>query len=116
MIVAVQGSKDFNDYQVFLRAMGVALSSMKEDDSEFIIYSVGPAKINSFVSEFSNLSERGMRSRGKKIKFYKITLPWAYENIDQVNYLVYLSSPKEKPSRLVAEAELKNIEVGIFRY
>jgi hypothetical protein len=65
MIVAVQGTNDFNDYQVFLRAMSVALSGMKEDDNEFIIYSVGPAKVNSFVSEFSNLSERGMKARGK---------------------------------------------------
>lgn len=116
MIVAVQGSKEFGDYQVFLRAMGVALSSMKDDDTEFVIYSVGPAKVNSFVSEFSNLSERGMKSRGKKIKFYKTSLPWMYENIDQVNYLAYLSTPSEKSSKLVAEAELKNIEIGIFRY
>ncbi len=116
MIVVVQGSKDFNDYQVFLRSMGVALSYMAEEDTEFIIYSAGPTKINSFVSEFSNLSERGMRSRGKKIKFYKVSLPWLYENIEQANYLAYLSTPKEKSSKLVAEAELKNIEIGIFKY
>lgn len=116
MIVAVQGSNDFDNYQVFLRAMGVALSNLKEGDDQFIIYSAGPAKINAFVSEFSNLSERGMRARGKKIKFYKVALPWLYENIDQINYLVYLSNPKQTTSKLVAEAELRNIEVGIFRY
>jgi hypothetical protein len=116
VIVAVQGSNDFNNYPVFLRAMGVALSSMKEDDNTFIIYSAGPAKINSFVSEFSNLSERGMKSRGKKIKFYKVGLPWLYENIESIDYLAYLSNPKQSTSKLVAEAELKNIEVGIFKY
>ena len=36
MIVAVQGTKEFNDYNVFLRAMSVALSGMKENDNEFI--------------------------------------------------------------------------------
>jgi hypothetical protein len=116
MIVAVQGSNDFNNYPVFLRAMGVALSSMKENDNQFIIYSAGPAKINSFVSEFSNLSERGMKARGRKIKFYKVSLPWLYENLDHVDYLAYLSNPKQTTSKLVAEAELKNIEIGIFRY
>lgn len=116
MIVVVQGSNDFDNYPVFLRAMGVALSSMKKDDREFIIYSAGPARINSFVSEFSNLSERGMKARGKKIKFYKVSLSWLYENIDQIDYLAYLSNPKQATSKLVAEAELKNIEVGIFRY
>jgi hypothetical protein len=116
MIVAVQGSNDFSNYPVFLRAMGVALSSMEEGDRDFIIYSAGPARINSFVSEFSNLSERGMKARGKRIKFYKVSLPWLYENLDQVNYLAYLSNPKQSTSKLVAEAQLKNIEVGIFRY
>lgn len=116
MIVAVQGSNDFNNYQVFLRAMGVALSNMKDEDDQFIIYSAGPAKINSFVSEFSNLSERGMKARGKKIKFYKVAVQWLYENIEQIDYLVYVSNPKQNKSRLVAEAELNNIEVGIFRY
>lgn len=116
MIVAVQGANDFDSYNVFLRAMAVALSEMKKDDAEFIIYSAGPAKINSFVSEFSNLSERGMKARGKKIKFYKVSLPWLYENIDQLDYLAYLSKPGKNTSKLVAEAELKDINVGIFRY
>ena len=37
MIVAVHGTSDFDDYQVFLRAMSVALSGMKEGDKEFTI-------------------------------------------------------------------------------
>jgi len=116
MIVAVQGTKEFNDYNVFLRAMSVALSGMKEDDNEFIVYSVGPAKINNFVSEFCNLSERGMKARGKKIKFYNTAPSWLDTNIDQLNYFAFLSKPNEQKSKLVNAAELKNIEVGIFRY
>ena len=45
MIVAVQGTNDFDDYNIFIRAMGVALSTMQEDDKEFVIYSAGPARI-----------------------------------------------------------------------
>jgi hypothetical protein len=116
MIIAVQGTKDFNDYQVFLRAMGVALSAMKDEDKEILIYSAGPARINSMVSEFSNLSERGMKARGKKIKFFKVPASYIEENIDAVNYFAFLSKPKEAVSKLVAVAELKNIEVGIYRY
>jgi hypothetical protein len=116
MIVAVQGTKDFDDYNIFIRAMGVALSTMQEDDKEFVIYSVGPAKINSFVSEFCNLSERGMKSRGRKIKFYKVTSFWLEENIETINYFAFLSKPKQPNSKLVDVAEFKNIEVGIFKY
>jgi hypothetical protein len=116
MIVAVQGTKEFNDYNVFLRAMSVALSGMKEPDNEFIVYSVGPAKVNNFVSEFCNLSERGMKARGKKIKFYNTAPSWLDTNIEQLNYFVFLSKPNEQKSKLVYAAELKNIEVGVFKY
>ena len=116
MIVAVHGTNDFDDYQVFLRAMSVALSGMKDGDKEFIIYTAGPAAINSFVSEFCNLSERGMKSRGRKIKFYKVPTSWIENNMSSVNYLAFLSKPKQPVSKLVASAEQNNVEIGIFRY
>ncbi len=96
--------------------MSVALSGMKKEDKEFIIYSAGPLKINNFVSEFCNLSERGMKARGKKIKFYNAAPAWLNENINQINYFVFLSRPKELKSKLVLTAEANNIDVGLFRY
>lgn len=116
MIVVVQGTNDFDDYQVFLRAMSVALSSMRKEDTEFTIYSVGPAKVHAFVSEFSNLSERGMKARGRKIKFYKAQTNWVEENISYINYFAFLSNPKQPTSKLFEVAELNNVEVGIFRH
>lgn len=116
MIVAVQGSKNFNDYNILMRAMGVAMSGLSDNDPYFYIYSAGPAKVNSMVSEFCNLSERGMKARGKKIKYYKVPPSWISENMNEVNYFAYLSTPNEGNSKLVAEAELSNVEVGIFRY
>lgn len=116
MIVAVQGTKNFDDYNVFLRAMSVALSGMKTEDTELFVYSVGPTKINTMVSEFCNLSERGMKARGKKVKFFMVPTWNVEHNMDKVDYLVFLSKPKESTSKLVEQAELKNIEVGIFRY
>ena len=116
MIVGIQGTNSFDDYQVFLRAMGVALSGMSDDDKELNLYSSGPVRVNSMVSEFSNISEKSFKSRGMKIKFYKVPALWLQENIESCNYFVFLSKPKESVSRIVAEAELKNVEIGIFRY
>lgn len=116
VIVAVQGTNEFNDYNLFLRAMSVALSGMKEEEKDFVIYSVGPTRVNSFVSEFSNLSERGMKARGRKIKFYKVPESWIKDNMEHVNYFAFLSKPKESVSKLTTFAESKNVEVGIFRY
>lgn len=116
MIVGVQGTGNFNDYQVFLRAMGVCMSSLKTEDPYFYIYSAGPANINSMVSEFVNLSERGLKSRGKKIKMYKVPPSWISENINEVNYFAFLSNENEQVSKLVSEAKHNNVEYGIFRY
>ena len=66
--------------------------------------------------EFVNLSERGMKARGRKIKMYKVPPSWVDENMQYMNYFAFLSNPKQTVSKLVAKAELQNIEVGIFRY
>jgi hypothetical protein len=116
MIVGVQGTSSFDDYQVFLRAVGVALSGMPADDGHLHIYTAGPAKVNSMVMEFVNVSEKGMKSRGKKIKMYKVAPSWLSENMKDINYFIFLSKPKENNSKLVAEAEINNVEVGIFKY
>lgn len=115
MIVVIQGSKEFDDYNVFMRSMAVALSSMG-DDKNIELVSAGPSKINGFVAGFANLSEDGMKARGMKIKHYSVAHQWVETNIEKVDYFVYLSRPNERPSRLVRIAESKNLEVGIFRY
>lgn len=116
MILGVQGTSSFNDYNVFLRAVGVAMSGMPAEDDLLAIYSAGPAKVNSMAMEFVNLSERGMKLRGKKIKLYKVPPSWLEENMSSFNYFAFLSTPKETTSKLVSEAERNNVEVGIFRY
>ena len=112
----MQGTNSFDDYQVFLRAMGVAMSMMHEDDKEFLIYSAGPMRVNAMVAEFSGVSEKSFKARGMKIKFFKVPPSYIEENLEYVNYLAFFSKPKESASKLVAEAELKNVEIGLFRY
>jgi hypothetical protein len=116
MIVAIQGTKAFDLYPVFLRAMGVALSNLPDKDKEFYIYSAGPAHINSMALEFSNVSERGLKARGIKIKMIKIPPSWIKENIHSINYFAFFCKPKEQESALVSYAESKDAKVGIYRY
>jgi len=116
MIIGVQGSKNFDDYNIFLRAMGTALSMIKEDDREITIYSAGPANINSMSMEFSNVTERSMKSRGFKIKMFKAPVGWMKANIDAIDYFVYLGKPKENLSELANLADKKGIETGVYRY
>lgn len=114
MNVAVQGTKEFSDYTVFMRAMGVALSEV--NDGEFNVYSAGPSNINRFTSEFCNLSEDGLRRRGIKIKHFRVPPSYIEEHMDSFNYFAFLSTPNQRPSKLTASAELAGVETGIFRY
>ena len=116
MKIVVQGTNEFQDYNVFLRAMAIGLSSMPQNDDEYIVYSLGPSNVNSFVSEFCNISEKGLKARGKRVKFYKVTPEWVVENIYDINYYAYLSKPQERVSKLVSFAQDSDVEVGIFSH
>lgn len=116
MIVAIQGTRNFSDYNVFLRAMGTSLSMMDLDDKEIIIYAAGPANINSMGLEFANVSERSLKARGIKIRVNRVPPSFVKNNIRDVNYFAFFSKPKEPLSDLVNLAEAKDIEVGVYRY
>lgn len=116
MIVGIQGTSSFNDYSVFLRAMGVALRELTEDDTEFTVFSAGPLTINRFASEFLNVSERSLKARGIKVKLVKVPPSWFKTNMNIINYFAYFSKPKEPVSDLVDMAEAKDIEVGVYRF
>lgn len=116
MIVGVQGTNSFSDYKVFLRSMAVALSALQDSDDQFLVYSAGPANINSMVSEFINLSEKGLKARGKKTKFFKVAPQWISENLDTFDYVAFLSNEGEPVSKLMDKVQETNVDFGIFRY
>ncbi len=116
MIVGIQGTSSFDDYQVFLRVMAVTMSSLKEEDPEFCIYSAGPGNVNMMAMEFTNLSERGLKARGKKIKYKAVPPMWITENVSKINYFAFLSKEGEQVSKLVEDVKNNNVEYGIFRY
>lgn len=115
MVIVVEGTKSFNDYDIFMRAMGVALSTPSVD-SDIQVWSLGPHTINSYTASFCNSSENFLKQKGFRVKFHKVNAPWIEENIDYVNYYAFFSGPNETLSRLAKVAEIKNIELGIFRY
>ena len=115
MVIVVEGTKSFSDYDIFMRAMGIALTNNTE--SEITIWSAGPHTINSFTAAFCNSSENFLKQKGFKIKFSKAPTFWVADNLSYVNYFAFFSAPKESLSRLTQQAELlESCEVGIFRY
>jgi hypothetical protein len=116
MIVGVEGSRNFTDYSIFLRGMRTALSSMKENDKQFTIMSAGPVRTNEMVMEFSNVSERTLKSLGIKVKVVKVPHKWFLKNMHVIDHFLYFTLPKETISELVREAEDKDVDVGVYRY
>jgi hypothetical protein len=116
MIVAIQGTRNFDDYSVFLRGMGSAMIHMEEGDKDLFLYTAGPHKTNSMTMEFANVSERSLKSRGIRVRVFKVPPSWIKENINQIDYFTYFSKPKEPASSLVDLAKAKDVEVAIYRY
>ena len=114
MIIAVQGTKSFTDYETFMRAMGVALSQPNEEDI-IEVWSAGPHNVNNYTAAFCNSAENYLKQKGYKILFKKLPSKYIEENISYVSYLAYFSQRSEKISPLVVTAELQDVEVGIFR-
>ena len=115
MVIVVEGTKSFSDYDIFMRAMGIALTNNTE--SEITIWSAGPHTLNSFTAAFCNSSENFLKQKGFKIKFSKVPTFWIADNLSYVNYFAFFSAPKESLSRLAQQAELlESCELGIFRY
>jgi len=116
MIVGVQGTPSFKNYNIFLRAIAVALSELKENEKEFYLYTAGPGNISAMASEFVNLSERGMKARGKSIKLFRVTPEWLEQNIKDFNHIAFLSNPKEPVSKIVHVSKLNNISTNVYNF
>jgi hypothetical protein len=116
MILAIQGTKTFKDYNIFMFGMRVALSSMVNVDKQINVYLAGPAAVNSMAQEFFNISENSLKARGIKVKVNKIPPSWISENANDIDFFAYYCLPKEGKSKAVLSAEQVDADVRIFKY
>ena len=116
MVIVVEGTKEFSDYEIFMRAMTVALST-PNGNNQIQVWSLGPHKINNFTAAFCNSAENYLKQKGFKVSFSKINQQWVKDNIEHVTYYAYFSLPKEPLSKFATYMEhQEDLEMGIFRY
>jgi hypothetical protein len=115
-MIGIQGTSNFNDYSVFISAMGVALRRMPENDTELTVFSAGPLNVNRFSQEFLNVSERSFKARNIRVKLVKVPPSWFEKNMTVIDYFAFLSKPKEPVSKLIDLADAKDVAAGIFRF
>lgn len=104
MKIAVQATKNFEDYTIFLRAMGTALSRMGNDKS-LEIYAAGPVNLNQMAIGYSNISEDGFKARGMKISCHKRPLGWFEKNLEEIQHFAFFKKPGEPNSKLFDQAD-----------
>lgn len=116
MIIGIQGSRNFNDYSIFLNAMLRVLQEMKEEDNDIVFFSAGPHKLNNMISEFINVSNWNRGGRNIKPKLVKMPAKAVEERIYDLDEFIYLCLPKEPETPLVKAADDAGIIPRVFRY
>lgn len=116
MIVAIQATRGFNDYAVFLVGIGNAMNQLQPEDKEILVYSAGPHNLNSMGLEFTNVSERSLKARGIKIKLIKVPPSWIDENLHKIDYFAFFANKKESLSPQVVRADAKSANAWVYRY
>lgn len=115
MKIAVQGTRNFNDYVIFLRAMRTALSTMDDNDKVIELYPVGRI-VGNFAQEFSNISENSLRGRGIKISCHKRPYGWLEDNMHEIDYFAFFKVPGERTAPTVDLADSFGVEAQIYEY
>jgi hypothetical protein len=121
MNIIISGTEKFQDYHTFMRAVIVAIDeSLKPDDNKINLYSVGGYKTNQFTAEFVNRSERYLKQKGIKPRYYIVPKKDVAEKFDnyEVDMLLYLSDKKENLEifdSLVTAAQNRDIDVRIYK-
>lgn len=117
MHLVIQGTKNFSEYSIFLRAVHTAMTVLQSSgDDKLTIFTAGPVNINNMVYEFFNVTERSLKSKGISAKVVKIPPKWINDNMATVDYFIFLSKPKEPLSEQAELADAKDIELGVYRY
>lgn len=117
MKILIQGTKGFAQYEIFINALGRSLRSMEPEDTELILFSLGPANINSMAYEFTNISEDTLKANGIRAKVIKVTRSWVRDSLDELDEFIYLCNPKEPLSDVAALVDKKGRpDLNVFRY
>jgi len=121
MNIIVNGTEKFQDYNTFMRAIVVAIDElMKPDDNKINVYSCGGYKTNQFAAEFINRSERFLKQKGIKPRYFIVPKRDVVERFDDYDpdMVVFLSGKSENIEvidSLISQANLRDTEIRIYK-
>lgn len=116
MIIAVHGSKKFNDYSIFFSGMARALFTMDKEDDKIFLYTAGPKRVNEMAKEFANVSSDGLRARKKRIQVRQVPPSWIWSNFHFLDFFAYFAVEREPIPAIVNSAQAKDVRAEVFRF
>lgn len=110
--IVLQGSKAFNNYGAFCRAMIVALSDMSEHDS-LVLYTAGSAALNNHAIEFTNKTKKSLKGRNINLTLIR-AMPQMFEDKTGFDKFYYFCNNKEGLSPLAKDFKASGVDVLPF--
>lgn len=110
--IVLQGTKSFNNYGAFCRAMIVALSDMSEHDS-LVLYAAGSAVLNNHAIEFTNKTKKSLKGRNIKLTLIR-SMPQMFEDKTGFDKFFFFCNNGEGLSPLAKEFRSSGIDVLPF--
>jgi hypothetical protein len=98
--VAVQGTRGFDTYSLFLRAMHHVLTSL-DDDKEVIFYTAGPNNISSMLLGFINITADTRKANNVKARMVRLPPSEIKKKVGSIDKVLYFCKPKEPLTDLV---------------
>ena len=121
MNIVVNGTDKFQDYNTFMRAVVVAIDElMPKSDNKINLYSCGSYKTNQYSAEFINRSERFLKQKGIKPRYFIVPKRDIIEKFDSydIDMVLFLEDKKENLEvfdSLVSVANMKNVDVKVYK-
>lgn len=121
MNIIVNGTEKFQDYNTFMRAIVVAIDELlTQDDNKINVYSCGGYKTNQFTAEFINRSERFLKQKGIRPRYFIVPKRDVVEKFDDYSpdMVIFLSGKSENIEtidNLVSQANLRDTEVRVYK-
>jgi hypothetical protein len=114
MMIGIQGSRAFNDYNIFMHGMALPLRRLAGTEKELTILSAGPKRIKDMAIEFKNVSD--FKSRGITVRVIPVPESWFRSNFYRLEMFSYFCTRKELPSSLANFLDSKDVDVQVHRY
>lgn len=117
MKVMIHGTNKFDQYDIFINALGRVIRSIPEEDGELTLFPLGPTNVNSMCHEFINISERSLKANGIKGKVIPRPVKWGKDNYKDFDLFLFFCKPKEPLSDIATLIDKKGSpDVLVYRY